>query len=147
MWTQWLEWAFELQGILEKEFKAKDGAFYHTSTKEDILIRKCEFYDGSEPSGNGVEAEILLRFFQLTQDEKYLDQVEDIFKAAKTYIETYPPGSCYHLLALHRYFDPKSPTVVVALDEFNHMKQQIQDELAIPVRIWSWYGKEQKKRK
>lgn len=123
--NEWLEWALKMTDFLEKEFKAPGGAFYHTDAKQQVLLRKCEYYDGSEPSGNGVHAENLLRLFQMTQEEKYLSQAEDIFKAARPFIEAYPPGACYHLLALQRYLDPKAPTLVVALDEKESFAEEI----------------------
>lgn len=114
--SHWLEWAMEMAALLEREFKAPKGAFFQTDGVEPILIRKCEFYDGAEPSGNGVHCENLLRLYQLTQRESYLKQAEDILKAAKSHIETYPPGACYHLIALQRYLDLKAATVVIALN-------------------------------
>ncbi len=104
---EWHTWAVELATLLKNEFKAKGGAFYQTEKKQSILLRKCEFYDGAEPSGNGVHAHNLIRLFQMTQDETYLTQMEDILKAAKKFIEAYPPGACYHLLALQCYLDIK----------------------------------------
>ena len=122
--SEWLAWAIEMTQLLEKEFKSPRGAFYQTDRKNAILFRKCEFYDGAEPSGNGVHAENLLRLYQLTQKQEYLEQAEDIFKAAKTHLETYPAGACYHLIALQRYLDKKAPTVVVALeDDVKEQKQ------------------------
>ncbi len=121
----WLQWALEMADILERDFKVEEGAFYQTDGKEPILLRKCEFYDGAEPSGNGVHAENLLRLYQITQDEKYLTQAEDILKAAKSFIETYPPGACYQLIALQRYLDAQAPTVVVALDEKESLREEI----------------------
>ncbi|MDN3506360.1 MAG: thioredoxin domain-containing protein [Simkaniaceae bacterium] len=117
--TSYLHWAMELTDILERDFKTENGAFFQTKEDEFLLIRKCEFYDGAEPSGNAVHCENLLRLYQLTQEQKYLTQAEDILKAAKTFIEAFPPGACYHLIALQRYYDKEAPLIVIALDE-NH---------------------------
>lgn len=127
--TAYLEWAVQLTEILEKDFKVENGAFYQTKGDKHLLIRKCEFYDGAEPSGNAVHCENLLRLHQLTQDQKYITQAEDILKAAKPFIEAFPPGACYHLIALQRYLDKKAPLVVIALDEkkthHNELKQAV----------------------
>lgn len=128
--TEWLEWALQLASVLEKDFKASNGAFYQTEEQEPVLIRKCDFYDGAEPSGNGVHCENLLRLYQLTQDPKYLAQAEDILKAARHFIETYPPGACYHLIALQRYFDQKAANVVIALDEQHSLEKDISHQLS-----------------
>lgn len=123
--SNYLKWAIDLTDILELDFKEENGAFYQTDGSDPLLIRKCEFYDGAEPSGNGVHCENLLRLYQMTQDEKYLEQAEDILKAAKKYIEAYPPGACYHLIALHRYLNVKAPTIVIALDENGVSEKEI----------------------
>jgi uncharacterized protein YyaL (SSP411 family) len=128
--TDWLQWAIEMTDVLNRDFKSEGGAFYQTDGKEKLLIRKIEFYDGAEPSGNGVHCENLLRLYQMSHDEKYLAQVEDILKAAKNYIESYPPGACYHLIALQRYLNGKAPAVIIALDEKETYRQEILNFLA-----------------
>jgi uncharacterized protein YyaL (SSP411 family) len=124
--TEWLAWALEMSVVLEREFKIKGGAFYQTDGQEPLLVRKCEFYDGSEPSGNAVHADNLLRLFQITQEEKYLEQAEDVLKAARAHIQAYPPGACYHLLVLQRYLDAKAPTVVAALDQQSRLQEVLE---------------------
>lgn len=121
--VEWLKWALELTDVVKNRFKAPKGAFYQT--EEELIVKRCDFYDGAEPSGNGVHCENLLRLFQLTREEKYLEQAEDILKAAKQHIETYPPGACYLLMALSRYYDAKAGTLVVALDEKRSMEAEI----------------------
>ncbi len=139
--TKWLKWAIDLSEVLSKEFKAEGGAFYFNVSNPALLIRRCEFYDGAEPSGNAVHCENLLRFFQLTGDPNYLSQAEDILKAAKTYIESYPPGACYHLKALQRYYHVKALLVVIALDEEKTLAKEIKEHLALhfnPHRLVVW---------
>ena len=128
--SEWLKWAIELTEVLQKEFKSEGGAFYYNLEDPVLLIRKCEFYDGAEPSGNAVHCENLQRLYQITLDDKYLGQAEDILRAARHYIETYPPGACYHLCALQRYLDIKAPTIVIALDEEGSLKNEIHDSLS-----------------
>jgi uncharacterized protein len=128
--SEWLEWAIELSDVLKNEFKADKGAFYQTDQHEPIVLRKCEFYDGAEPSGNGVHSENLLRLYQITQNDIYLKQAEDILKAAKEIIEAYPPGTCYNLMGLQRYLDTKASSVVVALDEKSSLAKEIADAFA-----------------
>ncbi len=126
--NEWLKWAIELADVLFDKYKAPKGAFYHTLEEEGMsaaLLRKCEFYDGAEPSGNAVHCENLLRLFQLTKDERYLRQAEDVLKAVEGYMEAYPPGACYHLMALSRYLDVKAPTLVVAFNEKRSLEKEI----------------------
>lgn len=128
--TEWLEWALQLNDILEKEFKSNGGAYFQIQQDPALLIRRCEFYDGAEPSGNAVQTENLLRLYQFTQTEKYLRQAEDVLKAAKSYIEAFPPGATYHLISLQRYLDTHSPLVVIALDEKNSLEAEIKEALS-----------------
>ena len=116
--SEWLEWAIQMTKILEDKYKAEDGAFYQTDgMDQNIILRKCQFSDGAEPSGNAIHCENLLRLYQITLDPSYLEQAQDIFKAVKKYIDSYAPGYCYHMMNLDRYYDRHAPTYVVALNE------------------------------
>ncbi len=127
--TDFLQWSLEIMSIMERDFKAEEGAFYQTDGKEPLLLRKCEFYDGSEPSANAVLAENLIILYQLTHDAQYLKMAEDIFRATKQLLEAYPPGAGYHMLALQRYYDTKAPLVIVALDEHKSWQGEIEHAL------------------
>ncbi|MFS8563112.1 MAG: hypothetical protein LVR00_01760 [Rhabdochlamydiaceae bacterium] len=126
---EFLEWAITLTKIAEKEFKEIEGAFYQTDGKDPLILRKCDFYDGAEPSGNGVHAENLIRLYQLTWEEGYLRQAEDILKAAKGYIDVFAPAASYNLMALQRYLDNGAPTVVIALNDKKSGKEEILNAL------------------
>ncbi len=110
----WLQWALELVNALKFDFKEQHGAFYQASEyEESLLIRKTQFADGAEPSGNAIHAENLLRLYQITASRDFLEQAEDILKASEKYISTYPLGYCYNLVALERYFDKNKALVVI----------------------------------
>ena len=124
--TEWLEWAMELERVLYTEFKAVNGAFYQTNGKDNsIILRKCVFSDGAEPSGNAIHCENLLRLFDLTSDRQYLMQSEDIMKATKKFLESYSLGYCYHLMSIQRYYDIKRPLIVVALNKEESLKNEL----------------------
>ncbi len=127
--TDFLQWSLEIARVVEQDFKSEGGAFYQTDGKEPLLLRKCELYDGSEPSDNAVFAEDLIVLYQLTHDVHYLHMAEDIFKAAKQLIEAYPPGAGYHMLALQRYYDTKAPLVIIAFDEGKSLQSEIEAAL------------------
>lgn len=119
-----LEWAIELTNILERDFKEEDGAFFQVDRHDTtLLVRKSHFSDGAEPSGNAVHTENLLRLYQITWDKKYLKQAEDILKAVKRYVDAYPLGYCYHVLALTRYLDPKKGSMVLASSDESLRKE------------------------
>ncbi|MCB1066978.1 MAG: thioredoxin domain-containing protein [Simkania sp.] len=137
----WLQWALELADFLEKEFKADEGAFYQTGPEYSILLRRPELFDSAQPSGNAIHAENLIRLSQLTQNRELRIQAEDILKVATSYIETYPQGACYHLIALQHYLDKEALTIVVALDEKESLKEEILEVLStefIPHHVVFW---------
>lgn len=115
--TEWLQWALVLTDYLEVVFKETQGAFYQTDGwDKHIILRKCQFADGAEPSGNAVHCENLLRLFQITGDYRYKMQAEDILKAAKQVLESYSPGYCYHMISMLRFIEKRAPTIVVSLN-------------------------------
>lgn len=115
--TEWLQWAIEMTTTLKDHYKSEKGAFFQTDgTDKNLILRKCQFADGAEPSGNAIHCENLLRLYQLTGNEDYLTQAEDILRAVKEYMENYPPGYCYHVMNLQRYYDKKASSLVIALN-------------------------------
>jgi uncharacterized protein YyaL (SSP411 family) len=128
--VQWLSWAMEMADVLKNEYKLEDGAFYLTDgTDPHLVLRRCEFYDGSEPSGNGSHCENLLRLYQITFDEEYLRQAEDGLKAVTSHLEHHPIGCCYYLLALQRYYDKHASTIIIALNEEEEYVDEIKELL------------------
>jgi len=124
--VEWLDWAIQMTTLLEKKFKAEEGAFYQTDgSDKSIILRKCHFSDGAEPSGNAIHCENLLRLHQLTLESHYLRQAEDVFKATKEHLENYPVGYCYHLMNLTRYYDRHAPTLVIALNQKNQYYEEL----------------------
>jgi len=124
--TQWLGWAIQMAEILMNEYKAEGGAFYQTDgTDQNIILRKCHFSDGAEPSGNAIHCENLLRLYQITSEETYIEQAEDVLKGAKKYLDNYAPGYCYHMLNLDRYYDIKATTYVIALNNEEEYKKEL----------------------
>jgi len=140
--TEWLHWSVELTNILWNQFKVQDGAFYQSDGMDPYLIlRKCQFADGAEPSGNAIHCENLLKLYQITWEPHYWKQAEDILKAAKSYIDTYPLGYSYHMMNLNRYYDESSPTIVVAFNnDREHEKELIHllSKQFIPHKVVIW---------
>jgi uncharacterized protein YyaL (SSP411 family) len=123
---EWLAWAVEMTQLLKAQFKVEEGAFYQTDGKdENIILRKCHFSDGAEPSGNAIHCNNLLRLYEMTFDNTYLEQAEDILKAAGKYMQNYAPGYIFHAMNLIRYYDTHGATAVIALNE----EEQHRDEL------------------
>ncbi len=139
---EWLEWAMEMTQKLKELYKEEEGAFYQTDgSDKNLILRRCQFSDGAEPSGNAIHAENLLRLYQLTQQADYLQQAEDIFKGVKDYLENYPIGYCYHVMSLQRYYDRKAPTFVIALNSKKEYEAELKQKLSkqfIPHQAVIW---------
>lgn len=123
---EWLEWAVLLAEVLKQEFKAPQGAFYLTNGQDPhVILRRCEFYDGAEPSGNAIHAENLIRLHQLTGSPDYLTQAREVLQSAKEHIDLYPAGACTHLMALTRFLDAQRTTFIVSFNEKEEHKAEI----------------------
>lgn len=146
--SKWLAWAMEMTQILHEKYKAENGAFYQTDgTDESIILRKCQFSDGAEPSGNAIHCENLLRLYQLTLETEYLEQSTDILKGVKKYIDSYAPGYLYHMINLVRYYDRKAPTIVIALNKSEQYREELQDviyQTFMPYRSIVWRREDDK---
>lgn len=128
--TEWLAFAMEMEQILRREFKADDGAFFQADLNEkNMILRKAAFGDGAEPAGNSIHCENLLKFYQLTNDALYLDQAEEVFRAADKFIKNYPPGYCYQVMNLARYYDKRQPLLVIALGKEARDKEKLLKEI------------------
>lgn len=115
---EYLEWALQLTKSVEKNFKSEHGAFYQSDGKDpSMLIRRCQFADGAEPSGNSIHCENLLRLYDITKDNAYLEQAKDILKAVKIYLDQFSPGYFYHVMNLNRFYTESALTYIVALNE------------------------------
>ncbi len=139
--VSWLSWAVELAEKIERDFKDPGGAFYSTEDSLDIILRHCDYYDGAEPSGNAVHTENLLKLYQITQNPMYLLQAEEILKAAKAFMQSYPPGATYNYKSLYRYLDANAKTLIFALpasqDELQLQKTLFKNFLPHCSIVWS----------
>lgn len=125
----YLNWALEMTKHVEETYKADEGAFYLTGPEHSVLMRRCELYDSAQPSGNALHAENLLRLYAITHTRDYWIQAEDILKVAKNFIEAYPQGACYHLIALQRYLDKDALTLVIVLDDQKTGESELKKKL------------------
>lgn len=124
--SEWLKKAIELAEITDSLFKSPEGAYFQTSEEDHtIILRKCHFSDGAEPSGNSIHCENLLKLYDLTGEEDYLSSAEDILKTAQKYINHYPAGYIYHLMNVNRYHNTHRPSIVIALNEQEDYRKEL----------------------
>ncbi|MCB1118757.1 MAG: thioredoxin domain-containing protein [Chlamydiia bacterium] len=146
--SQALKSALELTAVVEQEFKALNGAFFQSAPNEgNLILRKCLFADGAEPSGNAIHCENLLRLHQITGESKYLQHAEDIFRATTPFLDQYSLAYCYHLMNLQWYYHSDSRTFVIPLNSRQEGKEEIQELLFStyePHRAIVWLSEETK---
>ena len=127
--TTLLRWAIDLTEEVETRFRIKEGGYYQTDQFEPYLIlRKAQFADGAEPSGNSVHGENLLRLYQMTFDRKYLERAEALFGVLNVPLSSVSPGYLYSMMNLLRYHDPQATTYVLALDKEGHLREEVQEK-------------------
>jgi uncharacterized protein YyaL (SSP411 family) len=69
---EWLREAITLDQVLAAHFAHPAGGYYLTADDhEELIVRQQPAYDGSEPSGNSVQAMNLLRLHEFTTDDDY----------------------------------------------------------------------------
>jgi uncharacterized protein YyaL (SSP411 family) len=141
MGIQYLSFAIELTEMAEILFKSEDGAFYQVEEGRTPHFQRCDMFDGGEPSGNSVHLENLLRLYQITSQDGYLHQAEDILKAGKDSLVAHSPGSGYLLMGLGRFLDSSAETFYIALNEKEDMRDEIDAMLRktfSPHRVVVW---------
>jgi hypothetical protein len=144
--SHWLKWAMEMERILRDNFKAEGGAFYQTDGNDPyLIIRDCEFTDGAEPSGNAVHCENLLRLDLLTHDPSYKTQAKDVLMAVKDYLVRYPPGYCFHVRNLLKFYQESAPTIIIALNKNQDNRNELERlffKHYLPHRAITWINTE-----
>ena len=114
----WLEQAIRLHGVLHEHYadKKQGGYFMTSNDHESLLAREKPAYDGAEPSGNSIQAQNLLRLYELTSQERYREQAEATLKAFGAILERSPAALSEMLLAVDFYLDAPKEVIIVAPD-------------------------------
>ena len=110
----WLQWAVDLQGIMDRLFWDEAGGGYFSSAEGDphLLVRMKEDYDGAEPSANSVAALNLLRFSRMIGDDDAAKKVERIFALSSRTLDGMPAAVPQLLVALERNLSPVCQIVI-----------------------------------
>src|SRR5437660_6905582 len=92
--------------------------FFTADNHEQLIIRTKNIYDLSLPSGNSVAANVFLRLYHITQDNKYLDVSVKIMESLSTMAAENPFGFGQLLITMYLYL--QNPTEITLLNEENH---------------------------
>jgi len=98
----WLEWATELQSIMDRLFwDDKEGGYFSSAEGDPhLLLRQKEDYDGAEPSANSVAALNLLRFSSMLGNMSAAEKASRIFDLTAHILEGMPSAVPQLLVAL-----------------------------------------------
>ncbi len=123
----WFKWLQELQMQQNKLFwdvKA-GGYFFTTQAQTDMIVRKKDFYDGAQPSGNAVAAYNLGKLHQLTLQADFLQNAQTTLAHLSNTIKNLPLAATQALLAVDLLLqEPKQ--VVVILPDHMVLSEDIQ---------------------
>lgn len=110
-----LKWALHFTEILETYFRMPEGGFFQTDgTDPHVIVRKSQFADGAEPSGNSIHCENLLVLYQITRNPHWLEEAESVFKVVHKHLGAYSPGYTYQVMNLLRFYDRQAPTFIIS---------------------------------
>jgi len=91
---------FCVERLLEEFHDELGGGFYFTGSRSEALIaRTCDLHDGAVPAGNSVAAELLLRLWSLTGEERYRQAGQEVLDRFLGDAQRNPYGGS-HLIAV-----------------------------------------------
>jgi uncharacterized protein len=99
-------------GLQQFEDSEQGGFFSTVGGASDLLVRMKDDYDGAEPSGNSVAANVLLRLAHLTGDTAFSDRAERCLRWAAPRLEAQPTMAPQMLVALGRWLSEPEQVVI-----------------------------------
>jgi uncharacterized protein len=110
----WLQWAVELQSIMDGLFwDAEQGGYFSSAAGDPhLLVRLKEDYDGAEPSANSVAALNLLRLSRMLDDAETVKKASRIFALSGDTLDRMPAAVPQLLVALRKSLTPGTQAVV-----------------------------------
>jgi len=109
--AKWLDGAKALSDLMTRWHGDDDrGGFFTTpSDGEKLFARGKDYYDGAQPSGNGMAARNLVRLYAKTKDEKYRAAAEKTIRQFAGVLRTQPQAAPLTAEALDRYLELTVP--------------------------------------
>lgn len=92
--------------MLRRFYDPNRGDFFLGEAGGDLKFRTKEHMDGATASGNALAADVLLRLYQITGDEKWRTLCDQLLAAIAAEASEYPSGCCYSLGVLLRWARP-----------------------------------------
>jgi uncharacterized protein YyaL (SSP411 family) len=99
-------------GLQQFEDSEQGGFFSTAAGASDLLLRMKDDYDGAEPSGNSVGADVLLRLAHLTGDSSFRDRAEKSLRWVAPRLQAQPTMAPQMLVALGRWLSEPEQVVI-----------------------------------
>ncbi|RME81477.1 MAG: thioredoxin domain-containing protein [Caldilineae bacterium] len=117
--ARWLqEAAAMLDAVHEHFWDEEAGAAFHTSDDhEALIVRRKEFFDNAEPSGNSAYAYAALWLGRLLDRHDLVDRAEVVFRFMRLPLTNQPSGFGHLLCALDMYLRPSREVVIIGVPE------------------------------
>lgn len=124
--AKYLKEAKSLADLMISEFwDESGGAFFFTANNhERLLVRNKDFYDNATPSGNSAAADVLLKLFHLTGDERYEHFAVTVLRLIAPQIRRYPQAFGRALSALDFHLNPTKEIVVLG-ERGNELEREV----------------------
>ena len=111
-------WLFEAERLLEvihaHFWDENAGAAFHTADDhEQLIVRRKDFLDTAEPSGNSAYASAAIRLARLLDRPDLLDRAEVIFRFVRHRLTAQPSGFGHLLSALDMYLRPSREIAII----------------------------------
>jgi hypothetical protein len=99
-------------GLQQFEDSEQGGFFSTAGGASDLLLRMKDDYDGAEPSGNSVAADVLLRLAHLTGDSSFRERPEKCLRWVAPKLQAQPTMAPQMLVALGRWLSEPEQVVI-----------------------------------
>jgi uncharacterized protein len=99
-------------GLQQFEDSEQGGFFSTAAGASDLLLRMKDDYDGAEPSGNSVAADVLLRLSHLTGDTSFGVRAEKCLRWVAARLQAQPTMAPQMLAALGRWLSEPEQVVI-----------------------------------
>ncbi|MEJ7613530.1 MAG: DUF255 domain-containing protein [Candidatus Fervidibacter sacchari] len=111
---KWLERAREIADTMVSLFwDERNGGFWFTTERKDLLTRSKPALDGAEPSPNGMAALGLLKLAKATEEERYAQIAKRTLETFGGFMVRLPHGSTTLLSALNEWQMTRKETTKV----------------------------------
>lgn len=101
------------ESMLEKFEDKENGGFWQSPHKgNDLIYNLKDSFDGAMPSGNSLAAVALLRLYDITGNEKFLESVERTFRFFANQMNQQPNTLSEMLVALSLYHNTRLKAAV-----------------------------------